>query len=272
MRETGRELTLEDLPSPPLFKLVDPEGKDVFQETEVGGEGAKVCALFSDRELAGEFSAGAAVHGMENLFGLNPRELSEWGSVEVFALSGADFVLVVSERGAGLFHAGDVAQKAEEMAGEIPFPLYMISDERGEAPLIMIEVEEGEVLVAALFSSPENARDFRERASHLDLPDSLGTIEDRDGLRRHALIAREAGDLRSHRSRIRPHRSDPRRGVVRTLKPTLCTDVDSTVWDTGAWICSAVLDVTGETLDMDRITTWTHVLDTYGEETTTAIF
>jgi hypothetical protein len=48
--------------------------------------------------------------------------------------------------------------------------------------------------------------------------------------------------------------------------------VDSTVWDTGAWICSAVLDVTGETLDMDRITTWTHVLDTYGEETTTAIF
>ena len=31
MRETGRELTLEDLPSPPLFKLVDPEGKDVFR-------------------------------------------------------------------------------------------------------------------------------------------------------------------------------------------------------------------------------------------------
>jgi hypothetical protein len=48
--------------------------------------------------------------------------------------------------------------------------------------------------------------------------------------------------------------------------------VDSTVWDTGAWVCSAVLDVTGETLDIDRITTWTHVLDTYGEETTTAIF
>ena len=56
------------------------------------------------------------------------------------------------------------------------------------------------------------------------------------------------------------------------MKPLLCTDVDSTVWDTGAWVCSAVLDVTGEPLDMDRITTWTHVLDTYGEETTSAIF
>src|ERR671939_1136485 len=185
MDETRSELTLDDLPRPPLFKLVDPEGRDVFQETEVGGERAKVSALFSDRELAGEFSAGAAQHGMENLSGLDPRELSDWGSVEVFALSGADFVLVVSERGAGLFHAGDVAQKAEEMAGEIPFPLFMISDERGEAPLITVEVEEGEVLVAALFSSPENARNFREQASHLDLPDSLGTIEDRNGLRRH---------------------------------------------------------------------------------------
>jgi hypothetical protein len=193
MGETERELALEDLPSPPLFKRVDPEGRDVFQETEVGGERARVGALFSDRELAGEFSAGAAAHGMEDLSGLDPRELSDWGSVEVFALSGADFVLVVSERGAGLFHAGDVAQKAEEMAGEIPFPLYMFSDERGEAPLITVEVEEGEVLVAALFTSPEKARDFRERASYLDLPDSLGTIQDRDGLRRHALIAREAG-------------------------------------------------------------------------------
>src|SRR5215213_6219492 len=149
MGETGRELTLDNLPDPPLFKLVDPEGRDVFQETEVGGEGAKVSALFSDRKLAGEFSAGACQHGMEDLSGLDPRELSDWGSVEAFALSGADFVLVVSEG--------------------------------------------GEVLVAALFSSPENARDFRERAAHLDLPDSLGTIDDRDGLRRHALVAREAG-------------------------------------------------------------------------------
>ena len=56
------------------------------------------------------------------------------------------------------------------------------------------------------------------------------------------------------------------------MKPTLCTDVDSTIWDTAAWVCSAVLDITGDTLDMVRITTWTHVLDTYGEKTTTAIF
>jgi hypothetical protein len=33
------------------------------------------------------------------------------------------------------------------------------------------------------------------------------------------------------------------------LKPTLCTDVDSTIWNTGAWVCSAVLDITGETLE-----------------------
>src|SRR5215217_8906798 len=112
MDETGRVLTLEDLPSPPLFKLIDPEGRDVFQETEVGGEGARVCALFSDRELAGEFSAGVAAHGMEKLSGLDPRELSDWGSVEDFALSEADYLLVVSEGGAGLFHAKDVAQKA----------------------------------------------------------------------------------------------------------------------------------------------------------------
>ncbi|HET7272575.1 MAG TPA: hypothetical protein VFI90_16000 [Rubrobacter sp.] len=193
MGETGRELTLDDLPRPPLFRLVDPEGSDVFQQTEVGGERAEVGALFADRELAGEFSAGAASHGMGELSGLDPRELSDWGAVEVFALSGADFVLVVTTEGAGLFHAGDVAHRASEMAGEISFPLYLISDERGEAPLISVEVEEGEVLVAALFSSPEKARAFRERAAHLDLPDSLGTIEDRDGLRRHALIARQAG-------------------------------------------------------------------------------
>ena len=187
------ELILDDLPRPPLFKLVDPEGKDVFQQTEVGGERSLVGALFSDRELAGEFSAGAAAHGMESLSGLNPRQLPDWASVEDFALSGAGYLLVLSERGAGLFHAEDVAQKVQELAGEIPFPLYLISDERGEAPLISVEVDDGEVLVAALFSSLQKARDFRERAAHLDLPDSHGTIEDREGLRRHALVAREAG-------------------------------------------------------------------------------
>ena len=193
MAEAGRELTLDDLPRPPLFKLVDSGGRDVFQETEVGGEHARVAALFSDRELAGEFSTGAAEHGMEALSGLDPRELGDWGAVEVFALSGADFVLVVSEGGAGLFYAEDLARRAAEVAGEIPFPLYLISDEGGEAPLISVEVEGEEVLVATLFSSPERARAFSERAAHLDLPGSLATIEDRDGLRRHALIAREAG-------------------------------------------------------------------------------
>lgn len=193
MDEMAPELTLDDLPRPPLFKLVDPEGGDVFQETEVGGETAEVGALFSDRELAGEFSAGAAAHGMESLSGLDPRQLPDWASVKDFALSGAGYLLVASERGAGLFHAEDVAQKVQELAGEIPFPLYLISDERGEAPLISVEVDDGEVLVAALFSSLQKARDFRERAAHLDLPDSHGTIEDREGLRRHALVAREAG-------------------------------------------------------------------------------
>ena len=193
MDEVGRELNLDDLPRPPLFKLVDPVGRDVFQQTEVGGERARVAALFSDRELAGEFSAGAAEQGMEDLAGLDPRELGDWGAVEVFALSGADFVLVVSEEGAGLFYAEDVAARAAEVAGEIPFPLYLISDEGGEAPLISVEVEGGEVLVATLFSSSERARAFRERAAHLDLPGSLAAIEDHDGLRRHALIAREAG-------------------------------------------------------------------------------
>jgi hypothetical protein len=71
--------------------------------------------------------------------------------------------------------------------------LYVISDERGEAPLISVETSGEEVLVAALFSSPQKARAFREKASHLDLPDRLGSIEDRGGLSRHALVARQAG-------------------------------------------------------------------------------
>ena len=90
-------------------------------------------------------------------------------------------------------HASDVAVKAAERAREIPFPLYIISDERGEAPLISVETEEGEVLVAALFSTPEKTRAFRQRAAHLDLPDSLGKLDDENGLRRHALVASQAG-------------------------------------------------------------------------------
>jgi hypothetical protein len=102
-------------------------------------------------------------------------------------------VIFVSERGSALFHAGDIAHLAAERAGEIPLPLYLISDEKGEAPLISVETEEEEVLVAALFSTPEKARVFRQRAAHLSLPDGLGTIDDADGLRRHALVARQAG-------------------------------------------------------------------------------
>jgi 5'(3')-deoxyribonucleotidase len=56
------------------------------------------------------------------------------------------------------------------------------------------------------------------------------------------------------------------------LQPTVCLDVDSTLWDTGAWVCAAMLEVTGEELDVEEVTTWTHVLDTYGEETTTLVF
>jgi hypothetical protein len=188
-----RELSLDELPRPPLYRLVDEEGRDVFQETEVGGEPATVGVLFAGPEIAREFTAGASEHGMEALSGFEPRELGDWGAVEVFASAGEDYVLVVSRGGTGLFHAGDVALRAAERAGEIPLPLYLISDERGEAPLISVETDEGEVQVAALFSTPEKARVFKERAAHLDLPDSLGTIDDADGLRRHALVAQQAG-------------------------------------------------------------------------------
>ncbi|MDQ4106484.1 MAG: hypothetical protein M3157_04830 [Actinomycetota bacterium] len=188
-----RRLRLENLPRPPLFKLADASGADVFQDTAVGGEPATVGALFASRELAREFSADAAEFGMDRLADLEPRELADWGAVEVYAASGADYVLVVSGEGTGLFHAGDVAHRAAESARGIPLPLYLFSDERGEAPLISIEESGGELLVAALFTSPDKARAFRERAAHLDLPESLGTIEDADGLRRHALVARRAG-------------------------------------------------------------------------------
>jgi hypothetical protein len=186
-------LSLGELPPPPLFKLAGEGGEDVFEETVVGGEPARVGALFAARDLAEEFSARAEEFEMGALSGLEPTEIEDWGAIEVYAASGEDYVLVISEVGTGLFHAADVAQRAAEEAEEVPLPLYLMSDERGEAPLISVETGGEEVLVAALFSSPEKARAFRERASHLDLPDNLGTIEDRDGLRRHALVARQAG-------------------------------------------------------------------------------
>jgi hypothetical protein len=193
MSDPTRELTLDELPRPPLYRLVDEEGRDVFQETEVGREPATVGVVFANAELALEFAADAQEHGMDILSGLEPRRLEDWGTVEIFATAGEDYVLVISGGGTGLFHAGDVARRAAERIGEIPFPLYVVSDERGEAPLISVETEEGEVLVAALFSGPEKARAFKENAFHLNLPDGLGAIDDADGLRRHALVARQAG-------------------------------------------------------------------------------
>ena len=189
MSGRGRQLGLDELPRPPLFKLAGEGGEDPFAQTEVGGEPSRVGALFSSRALAEEFSLEAGEMGAGALAGLEPRELADWGAVEVYAASGQDYVLVVSGAGTGLFHAGDLAHRAAEE--EVPFPLYVISDERGESPLISVEREE--VLVAPLFSSPERARAFREQASHLDLPDRLGSIEDQEGLRRHALVARQAG-------------------------------------------------------------------------------
>lgn len=193
MNGFGRELTLEELPTPPLFRLVDATGNAVFQETTVGGEKARVGAIFADRELADEFSASAEENGMDAFSGLAPDKLPDWKAVEEYAASEADYVLVVSSEGAGLFHAGDVAHMSAERNEEIPFPLYIMADEREEAPLISVETGGEEAMVAALFSSPEKARAFRERAAHLELPEHLGTIADPEGLKRHALIARQAG-------------------------------------------------------------------------------
>ena len=54
--------------------------------------------------------------------------------------------------------------------------------------------------------------------------------------------------------------------------PVLGLDVDSTVWDLAAWVCNAVFGVTGERLDPDSLSTWTHVLDAYGEEAAMNIY
>ena len=54
--------------------------------------------------------------------------------------------------------------------------------------------------------------------------------------------------------------------------PVLGLDVDSTVWDLTAWVCDAAFDVTGERLDPDSLSTWTHVLDAYGEEAAIEIY
>jgi hypothetical protein len=54
------------------------------------------------------------------------------------------------------------------------------------------------------------------------------------------------------------------------VTPTLALDLDSTLWDTGAVVREAALEVTGMRLDVGS--TWTHVLDACGEEATTEIF
>jgi phosphoglycolate phosphatase-like HAD superfamily hydrolase len=56
------------------------------------------------------------------------------------------------------------------------------------------------------------------------------------------------------------------------VRPTLGLDVDSTVWNTGARVREVVLEVTGEMLDLESVSTWTHLLHAYGEEATTEIF
>ncbi len=59
---------------------------------------------------------------------------------------------------------------------------------------------------------------------------------------------------------------------MRAITPILGLDVDSTIWNLTAWICEAVRDVTGEELDPEFCTTWTHVLDAYGEEAAMEIY
>lgn len=190
-------MSLNDLPGPPLFKLADGSGEDVFDRTEIGDEYSTVGVLFTSRALAEEFSENAAEFGMKAMTGLEARELPDWGSIEAYANAGEEYILVVSGNGTGLFFADDVAQHAVQHTvwekDSISFPLYLFSDERGEAPLISVEDEDGPLLVAALFGSPEKAHKFHDKAAHLDLPDQLATIDDAEGLGRHALIARQAG-------------------------------------------------------------------------------
>ena len=56
------------------------------------------------------------------------------------------------------------------------------------------------------------------------------------------------------------------------MKPILATDVDSTVWNPGAWVCEAVLEITGETLDLESVTTLTYLFDFYEEKVAMEIF
>jgi beta-phosphoglucomutase-like phosphatase (HAD superfamily) len=59
---------------------------------------------------------------------------------------------------------------------------------------------------------------------------------------------------------------------VKSNELTLVLDVDSTIWNTGARVHEVVLETTGEALDLEAVSTWTQILDAYGEEATTEIF
>jgi hypothetical protein len=50
------------------------------------------------------------------------------------------------------------------------------------------------------------------------------------------------------------------------LKPILAVDVDSTIWSPGAWVCEAVREITGETLDLESVTSLTYLFDSYDEK------
>lgn len=189
MSSPDRELPLEEIPHT-LYRLVDGSGEPVCERAEVGGEAALVGALFASADLAREFSGGAAEVGMPALSGLEAEEAPPESP-----LAEADLILVVTPQGTGLFHASDVVARLAGKARlpELDFPLYVLADERGESPLISVEDEGGELMVAALFTSPERADRFKENAPHLELPESVGSIDDADGLRRHALVARNSG-------------------------------------------------------------------------------
>ncbi|MBX6764038.1 MAG: hypothetical protein K6T51_11615 [Rubrobacteraceae bacterium] len=191
--EFGRELSLDELPYPPLFRLVGRHGEEVFAETEVGGRPARVGALFSGRDLAGDFAACARGSELDAFAGLWPEPLEGWGEVEEYASAGEDYLLVVTEAGAGIFFAEDVLHLVAERRAELPFPLYVLTDEEGVSPLVSVQSGGRDVLVAALFSSPEKALGFRERVPRLELPEYVGKIQNPEGLSRHAMIARRAG-------------------------------------------------------------------------------
>jgi 5' nucleotidase, deoxy (Pyrimidine), cytosolic type C protein (NT5C) len=59
---------------------------------------------------------------------------------------------------------------------------------------------------------------------------------------------------------------------VDPVRSILASDVDSTVWNTGARVREVVLETTGDMLDLEAVSTWTDLLDAYGEATTTEIF